>query len=181
MAEFKPKFPFNQHSLNAVHPFVFLLGSGSRDAVEGVVPFDDPSVRLCLTCLDHLVLIVRDEELKAVLRSKHMQTITCLTTRRRQCVWQWILRLHHHTYSTHSSVQVTVWSLKCEISHCELFTTCLCIRTPLALLWFETHYSMDMLLGCRPSVEFYHGKRSLCKHRDRFCKSTPPHTRSEES
>lgn len=52
--------------LNAVHPFIFLLDGGSGDAVEGVISFHDPSVRLGLTRFDHLVLIVRDEELKAV-------------------------------------------------------------------------------------------------------------------
>lgn len=56
------------HSLDAVHPFVLLLGGRGRDTVEGVVALHHASVRLRLTGLDHLVLVVGDEELKAVLQ-----------------------------------------------------------------------------------------------------------------
>lgn len=55
-------------SLDAVHPFVLLLGGGSRDAVEGVVAFHHAAVGLRLAGFDHLVLVVWDEELKAVLQ-----------------------------------------------------------------------------------------------------------------
>lgn len=54
--------------LDAVHPFLLLFGGGGRDAVEGVVALHDPSVSLRLACFYHLVLVVRDEKLKAVLQ-----------------------------------------------------------------------------------------------------------------
>ena len=54
-------------SLDAGDPLVLLLGRGGRDAVEGVVALDDAAVGLRLAGLDHLVLLVRDVELKTVL------------------------------------------------------------------------------------------------------------------
>lgn len=138
-----------RHSLDAVHPLVLLLDGGSRDAVERVIPLHHASVSLRLTRLDHLVLIIRDEELEAVLRSKHTQTITCLTTRRRH------------------SVEDTVESVRIKLNSA-LFIMRLCIRTPLALYSLYkviqdalllAHCSMHMLLGC--SFEFSQGKRSL--------------------
>lgn len=53
-------------SFDAVHPLILLLGGGSRDPVEGVVPLHHSAVRLRFTGLDHLVLVLWDEELKAV-------------------------------------------------------------------------------------------------------------------
>lgn len=58
------------HSLDAVHPFIFLLSSGSRDTVEGVVTLHHTAVGLCLTGFYHLVLVVGDEKLEAVLQKR---------------------------------------------------------------------------------------------------------------
>lgn len=55
------------HSPDAVDPFVLLLGGRCRDPVKRVAPLHDASVCLRLTGLDHLVFVVGDEELKAVL------------------------------------------------------------------------------------------------------------------
>ena len=57
-------------SLDAVHPVIRLRQGGGRDAVDAVVALDDPSIGLGLAGFDHLVLVVWDEELKAVLRGK---------------------------------------------------------------------------------------------------------------
>lgn len=54
--------------LDAVHPFLLLFSGGGRDAVEGVVALHYPSISFCLAGFYHLVLVVRDEKLKAVLR-----------------------------------------------------------------------------------------------------------------
>lgn len=54
--------------LDAVHPFLLLFSGGGRDAVEGVVALHYPSISFCLACFNHLVLVVRDEKLKAVLQ-----------------------------------------------------------------------------------------------------------------
>lgn len=53
--------------LDAVHPFLLFFSGGGRDAVEGVVALHYPSISFCLACFYHLVLVVRDEKLKAVL------------------------------------------------------------------------------------------------------------------
>lgn len=57
-----------RHILDAVHPFVLLLSRGGRDAVEGVVALHHATVGLRLAGFDHLVFVVGDEKLKAVLR-----------------------------------------------------------------------------------------------------------------
>lgn len=54
-------------SLDAFDPFVLLLSCWSRDSVERVVSLHHSAVRLRLTRFDHLIFIVGDEELKAVL------------------------------------------------------------------------------------------------------------------
>lgn len=54
-------------SLDAVHPLILLLCGRGRDSVKSVVSLDDASVRLRLAGFDHLILVVGDEELKAVL------------------------------------------------------------------------------------------------------------------
>lgn len=58
----------NKHLLDAVHPFLFFLSSRGRDTVEGVVALHDASVSLSLARFYHLVLVVRNEKLKAVLQ-----------------------------------------------------------------------------------------------------------------
>lgn len=58
---------FRSCSLDAVNPFVLLLCGRGGDSVESVVSLDDAAVCLCLAGLDHLIFVVRDEELKAVL------------------------------------------------------------------------------------------------------------------
>ena len=57
-------------SLDAADPFVLLLCSRSRDSVKRVVSLDNTAVCLCLTGLDHLIFVVGDEELEAVLGEK---------------------------------------------------------------------------------------------------------------
>lgn len=64
--------------------------------------------------------------------------------------------------------------MKCEVTESVYFGTLVPIQYDLGRTM-----DLDVLLGCSPSVEFSHGKRSLCKQRDRFCKSTPPHTKSK--
>lgn len=54
--------------LDAVHPLLLLLSGGGRDAVEGVVALHYPPISFRLACFYHLVLVVGDEKLKAVLR-----------------------------------------------------------------------------------------------------------------
>lgn len=61
---------WKRHSLDAFDPFFLLLCSRSGDSVKGVVSLDDAAVGLRLTGFDHLIFVVGDEELKAVLR-KH--------------------------------------------------------------------------------------------------------------
>lgn len=58
----------NCESLDAVDPFILLLSSWGRDPVKSVVTLDDTAVSLCLTRLDHLILVVGDKELEAVLQ-----------------------------------------------------------------------------------------------------------------
>lgn len=58
------------NSLDAADPLVLLLGRGGGDPVEGVVPLHHAPVRLRLAGLDHLVFVVRDEELKTVLKEE---------------------------------------------------------------------------------------------------------------
>lgn len=55
-------------SLDALDPFFLLLCGRSGDSVKGVVALDDAAVGLRLTGFDHLIFVVGDEELKAVLR-----------------------------------------------------------------------------------------------------------------
>lgn len=55
------------NSLDAADPLVLLLGRRGGDSVEGVVSLDDAAVRLRLAGLDHLIFVVRDEELETVL------------------------------------------------------------------------------------------------------------------
>ncbi|TNN64858.1 hypothetical protein EYF80_024949 [Liparis tanakae] len=53
--------------------FFFLAASisgGGGDPVEGVVALDNASVRLSLAGFYHLVLVVRNEKLKAVLQER---------------------------------------------------------------------------------------------------------------
>lgn len=54
-------------SLDAVDPLLLLLRGWGGDSVKSVVALDDAAVCLRLTGLDHLIFVVRDEELKAVL------------------------------------------------------------------------------------------------------------------
>lgn len=54
--------------LDAVHPLLLLFSGGGRDAVEGVVALHYPSISFRLACFYHLVLVVGDEKLKAVLQ-----------------------------------------------------------------------------------------------------------------
>lgn len=53
--------------LDTVDPFVLLLSGGCWDAVEGVIAFHHTSVGLRLAGLYHLVFIIWDEKLKAIL------------------------------------------------------------------------------------------------------------------
>lgn len=53
--------------LDAFDPLVFLLCRRRWDAVECVVSFHNPSICFSLTCFDDLILVVWDEEFKAVL------------------------------------------------------------------------------------------------------------------
>lgn len=62
----------SKHSLDALDPLLLLLGRGGRDAVHGVVALHHTPVCLCLAGLDHLVLVVRDVELKAVLGGRDL-------------------------------------------------------------------------------------------------------------
>lgn len=54
--------------LDAVHPLLLLFSGRGRDAVEGVVALHYPSISFRLACFYHLVLVVGDEKLKAVLQ-----------------------------------------------------------------------------------------------------------------
>ncbi len=54
-------------SLDAVDPFVLLLCGRGRDPVKSVVSLDDAAVCFRLAGLDHLIFVVRDEELETVL------------------------------------------------------------------------------------------------------------------
>lgn len=53
---------------DAVHPHVLFFGRFGGDAVEGVVALHHPPVSVRLARFYHLVFVVRNEELKAVLR-----------------------------------------------------------------------------------------------------------------
>ncbi len=69
--------------LDAFHPLLFLLCCWCWDAVEGVVSFHNPSICFSLTGFDHLILVVWDEEFKAVLckESYFRRSFTTLITR----------------------------------------------------------------------------------------------------
>lgn len=56
------------NSLDAVHPFLLFFGGLGRDAVEGVVALHDPSISFRLARFYHLVFVVGNEKLKAVLQ-----------------------------------------------------------------------------------------------------------------
>lgn len=58
---------FKCGSLDAVDPFILLLCGRGGDPIKSVVALDDAAVCLRLAGLDHLIFVVRDEELKAVL------------------------------------------------------------------------------------------------------------------
>lgn len=57
---------FAYRSFDAVDPFVLLLRGRGGDSVKSVVALDDAAVCLRLTGLDHLIFVVRDEQLEAV-------------------------------------------------------------------------------------------------------------------
>lgn len=61
-------------SLDAFDPFVLLLCSRSRDPVKRVVALDDAAVRLRLAGFDHLVFVVGDEKLEAILGPRKDRT-----------------------------------------------------------------------------------------------------------
>lgn len=65
-----PSWIVEVHSLDAVHPFIFLLSSRGRDTIEGVVALHHTAVGLCLAGFYHLVLVVGDEKLEAVLQKR---------------------------------------------------------------------------------------------------------------
>lgn len=62
-------------SPDAAHPFILLLRGGGGDPVDCVVALHHSAVGLRLAGLDHLVFVVRDEELKAVLGTEPKRTI----------------------------------------------------------------------------------------------------------
>lgn len=78
-----PRNPHNHYtvlkcdSLNAVDPFILLLCGRGRDPVKSVVSLDDAAVCLRLTGLDHLIFVVGDEELKAVLGESRTWVMGC--------------------------------------------------------------------------------------------------------
>ena len=61
---------FIGHLLDALDPVLLLLRRRGRDAVHRVVPLHHSPVSLRLTGLNHLVFVVGDVKLKAVLRIK---------------------------------------------------------------------------------------------------------------
>lgn len=56
-------------SPDAAHPFVLFLRGGGRDPVDCVVTLHHSAVGLRLAGLDHLIFVVWDEELEAVLET----------------------------------------------------------------------------------------------------------------
>lgn len=56
--------------LDTVHPFILFLSCGGGDTVKGVVALHNTTVCLCLARFYHLVLVVRNVKLKAVLEKK---------------------------------------------------------------------------------------------------------------
>lgn len=80
--------------LDAVHPLVLLFSGGGRDAVEGVVALHYPSISFRLACFYHLVLVVGDEKLKAVLQvwiRQRLKTIVHTLTSRRRCTHRFLI------------------------------------------------------------------------------------------
>ena len=59
-----------RHAPDALDPLALLLGRRGRDPVHSVVPLHHAPVGLCLAGLDDLVLVVRDVQLEAVLRTR---------------------------------------------------------------------------------------------------------------
>lgn len=68
-----------RHLLDALDPLFLLLGRRGRDPVHGVVPLHHAPVGLRLTGLNHLVFIVRDVELEAVLKKREDGLMTTAT------------------------------------------------------------------------------------------------------
>lgn len=58
------------HILDAVDPFILLLGGGGRDTVHHVISFHYPPVSLRLTCFNQLTTVVGDVQLETVLERK---------------------------------------------------------------------------------------------------------------
>lgn len=77
------------HLLDAADPFIFFFNSWGWDSVECVVSLHHATICLSLAGLYHLILIVRDEQLKAVL-------------------WRWLLKkLRKYTvYSGHCNTKL---------------------------------------------------------------------------
>lgn len=69
---------------DAVHPLVLFFGCLGGDAVEGVVALHHPPVSLRLARFYHLVFVVGNEELKAVLRVWIRQRI-----KKKKCLLAW--------------------------------------------------------------------------------------------
>lgn len=79
---------FKWGSLDAVDPFVLLLCGRGGDSVKSVVSLDDAAVCLRLAGLDHLIFVVRDEELEAVLareENKQDESDLCLQELSEKC------------------------------------------------------------------------------------------------
>lgn len=81
-------------SLDAFDPLVLLLCSRSRDPVKRVVALDDAAVCLRLAGFDHLVFVVGDEKLEAVLGARKDRTgrKLCVKTQRKK-------KPNKHTFS----------------------------------------------------------------------------------
>jgi hypothetical protein len=97
-------------SLDAGDPFFLLLSCGGRDSIEGVVALNNASVRLGLTRLDHLIPVVRDEQLKTVLREreKARERDRCDSEafKRKQGEWQ------ENEHRKREGERVTYWFLR---------------------------------------------------------------------
>lgn len=74
---------WEEDSLDVLHPLLFLLCCWCWDAVEHVVSFHNPSICFSLTGFDDLILVVWDEEFKAVLckESYFRRSFSTLITR----------------------------------------------------------------------------------------------------
>lgn len=77
---------------DAVHPLVLFFGCLGGDAVEGVVALHHPPVSLRLARFYHLVFVVGNEELKAVLRVWIRQRIK----KKKKCLLPWQGSSHSH-------------------------------------------------------------------------------------